>query len=70
MAVRFDFVVSDIDAENLMSVLRSASVRTLCDARTAIVNGMMAEADWHNRHADYLDGLREKIASSSVRVED
>ena len=69
MTVRFEFEMSDVDAEYLIDVLRSAKTRALYEAGKCIAAGREKHADWYNRHADYLDNLRATVSGGSTRVE-
>lgn len=69
MTVRFEFEMSDVDAEYLIDMLRSAKTRALHEAGKCIAAGREKHADWFNRHADYLDRLRATVSGGSTRVE-
>lgn len=73
MAVKFEFTLSDIDASNLISILHDEQVRALVRAREFIKKDMtqvdQANFDWYNRHADYLQELKEKVLAGNTRVE-
>lgn len=71
--VKFEFTLSDVDAENLIGILQEEQVRARIKAQRFIKQDMsqvhQVNLDWYNAHADYLEGLKKKIASSSTRVE-
>ena len=76
--IKFEFTLSDVDAQNLISILQDEQVRCLARAREFLdkVNehggnhrAAQANVDWYNAHADYLEGLKKKIAAGSTRVE-
>lgn len=72
MAVRFEFTLSDIDASNLIGILHDEKVRTL--AKAIEHAGHLDEVsqynvDWYNRHADYLEELKQKVLAGNRRVE-
>jgi hypothetical protein len=76
--IKFEFTLSDVDAQNLISILHDEQVRMLNKALVflAKVNehcgnhrAAQANVDWYNAHADYLEGLKKKIAAGSTRVE-
>lgn len=69
MTVRFEFELSDKDAENLIDVLRREQTRSLHDAGSAIAKGNEKQAGWFNRYADYIDELKNTVATGSTRVE-
>lgn len=72
MAVKFEFIVSDVDAENIMSILRAEVWRSQTEAKLAGRSGLseadQATASWHQRHADYLQTLCDTISSSTTRA--
>jgi hypothetical protein len=71
--VKFEFTLSDVDAENLIGILHNEQVRCLDRGRGFIKRDMSpsdtANLEWYNAHADYLEGLKKKIAAGSTRVE-
>lgn len=72
MAVKFEFILSDVDAQNLVSILKDERTRMLVQAGKHMVQtGQVAEANaaWYNRHADYLEELTKKILAGNTRVE-
>ena len=69
MTVRFEFELSDTDAENLLDILRREQVRSLHEASQSIAKGREKQADWFNSHADYVNELRNKVLSGNTRVE-
>lgn len=70
MTVRFEFELSDVDAENLLDILHSQYTRTLLNQERAMVKEQTAEAGWYSRHAEYIAQLKAKIAAGSSRAED
>lgn len=77
MAIKFEFILSDEDASNLIDILHSEQVRALARAREFMVNeapGDVTTVDrynsaWYNAHADYLQLLKEKVLAGNTRVE-
>ena len=69
MTVRFEFEMSDVDAENLLNVLQSARTRAMADAGRCLAKGDEGLAGWLNQHADYLAELKNTVATGSTRVE-
>ncbi len=71
--VKFEFTLRDIDASNLIDILHSEQVRALDKGRTFINNNMTkadrANLDWYNGHADYLEGLKQKVLAGCKREE-
>ena len=70
MTVRFEFELSDVDAENLLDILHSEYTRTLLNQERAMVKEQTAEAGWYSRHAEYIAQLKAKIAAGSSRAQD
>lgn len=73
MSVHFNFVLSDIDASNLIDILHSEAVRARvtaaefpCDATATQVD--IANHNWYNAHADYLDRLKQQVLAGNTRV--
>ena len=69
MAVRFEFELSDRDAENLLGFLHAAYTRELVAASSALSRDQAGEAAWYNRSADYIAQLKKIVAEGSSRVE-
>jgi hypothetical protein len=67
MPIHFDFVLEDVDAENIFNVLqnhvRHSKFEVLLEeGRT------QAEIDWHRRHAEYFEGVIEKMLKGNHQV--
>lgn len=71
--VKFEFTLSDVDAENLIGILHDAQLDARYKAQKFIKQKMsrvdQANLDWYNAHADYLQALKEKILAGNTRVE-
>lgn len=71
--IKFEFTLSDIDASNLIDIIHSAKCKALSDASQFIKSSMtradQANLDWYNGHADYLEGLKQKVLDGNRRVE-
>lgn len=67
MTVRFQFTLSDIDAENLINIVRDDYLRTLEMARR---EKDPAIADWYRRNAEYVDGIRKIMVDGTSRIEE
>ena len=71
MDTKFEFSLSDIDASNLMDILRREVFRTE-DARFNFVgmNDPVSKANLraYDEEIEYLNALREQIASSTIRT--
>lgn len=68
MTVRFEFELSDKDAENLIDILRREHTRSMHEAGQCIAKDREKQADWFNRYSDYVDELRAKVSAGSTRV--
>lgn len=70
--IKFEFTLSDVDASNLLDIIHSAKCKALHDAMEFIKPSMtkvdQANVDWYNGHAEYLDGLKDKILDGHKRV--
>lgn len=70
--VKFEFTLSDVDAENLIGVLHDEQERTRAKARKYIKPDMsdvdQANANWYTAHADYLEELKQKVLGGNTRV--
>lgn len=73
MSVKFDFILSDVDASNLIDIIHSAKCAALEKAQDFINTNMSAtdraNMDWYNGHAEYLEGLKQKVLAGNTRVE-
>jgi hypothetical protein len=67
MTVRFSFVLSDVDAENLINIVRDDYLRT---KEMAQREKDPAIADWYRKNAEYVDGIRKVMVAGSSRVEE
>lgn len=70
--VKFEFVLNDVDASNLISILHDEKVRALVKAQEFIKPQMSkvdrANMDWYNGHAEYLEGLIQVVLTGNTRV--
>jgi hypothetical protein len=62
--IHFNFTVTDEDAENIFDCINSA-VRQCCKRKLSS-GTTQAESDWLDKHIDYLDSLKEKMANERV----
>jgi len=68
--VHFDFVVNDVDAENIMDLMQKGIV----DCHTSIMSSMVendsaetqSSIDWLNGHIEYLEDLKLKMKNTRV----
>ncbi len=72
MMVKFEFTLNDIDASNLISILHDAKVQAIAKGQEFITNPMtttgQANLDWYRGHAEYLEGLKQKVLAGNKRV--
>lgn len=70
--VKFEFTLNDVDASNLISILHDEKLRAIDKSQTFISPQMSkadrANADWYLGHADYLEGLKQKVLAGNTRV--
>lgn len=66
--IRFEFELSEIDAENFMQMLDMAINHAVESASDAQWDGKQEEAEWFWKHAEYLRGLKLVVAKGSTRV--
>lgn len=70
--VRFEFTLSDVDAENLIGILRDEQERSRAKAREYLSEDMtdvdQANVKWYTAHADYLEELRQRVLGGNTRV--
>ena len=72
MAVKFEFILSDVDAGNLLDILNGERTRAMSEARFYITRhdpASQSTADWYDRHADYIEELKQKILQGNTRVD-
>lgn len=72
MTVKFEFTISDMDAENILGILQDAATNARYKAQLFISKNMTETdqscVDCFNNHADYLVKLRTEMAAGSTRV--
>jgi hypothetical protein len=61
MSVHFDFVLSDIDAENLFDIINDAKAHCI---EQALVENRKPYASAYRKHATYIDGLKKKLKNT------
>ena len=69
MTVRFEFELSDTDAENLMDIINKEKARCQMSIIKCIGSGNQAEADWCRRHVAYIDELKKKILAGQKNTD-
>lgn len=57
--IHFDFIVEDVDAENIFDCINSEINR--CIHRKVFTETTEAEAEWLDKHIDYLKALKKKM---------
>lgn len=74
MAVKFEFILDDVDAENLISIIDNARQHAERDAfkfeSQHPTQVSEANATWYRRHAVYLGELKQKITAGSSRADE
>jgi hypothetical protein len=69
--VKFEFVLDDVDAENLLACIREQQIKSLEAAQVATATDQPDDgkwlASWHKKRAAYLSDLAEKVAKGSSR---
>lgn len=75
MPVKFEFIISDADAENLIDILNDAvnfarAKAQHCGILFAESGNQLDAANyrWYEGHSEYLNDLKNKIAGSSSRT--
>lgn len=61
--VHFDFTVSDVDAENIMQIMRNSLVRQDKYIMEAISKRKIDDIRWHKLHKKYLEELIKKMTN-------
>lgn len=64
MTVHFDFTVSDVDAENIIDIMRSAIARNNEKMATAIANGDNESVLFLKRDTAYIESLIEQMKTT------
>ena len=70
--IEFEFTLSDKDASNLIDIIQNAIFNAKFKATKFIKPSMtatdQANVDGYNRHADYLEELKQKVLEGNHRV--
>lgn len=69
MAVKFEFVLSDLDAEIFCGIIKSYINNAKFESLSA-ENEFLRDRDWYKRHAVYVEELYKKILEGNTRVEE
>ena len=64
--IHFDFVVEDVDAENIFDCVNS-TIRQAND-RKLYKNTTQDEAEWLRKHVEYLNSLKKKMLNKNVET--
>lgn len=67
--IHFDFIVSDVDAENIMECISAEITNCHVRGQKALVARNKAECDEHNARANYLKNLKTKMKNTRVEKE-
>ena len=70
--IKFEFTLSDIDAQNLIDCINTAKV-TAMETSASFIKESMTNVDetnmhWYKDHAEYLDGLKQQVTHGSTRI--
>lgn len=74
MAVHFDFIVSDADAENILSFVQDKIVDCLAHIQVTTCRDDLTQEqknstiEWLTKHIEYLKNLRDTMAKSTKQV--
>ena len=68
--VKFEFTVTDTDAENIGNILQGAYIAALGDVIKSTAANDAVTASWFEHHAEYIKSLKEKVMSSTVQVKE
>jgi hypothetical protein len=66
MSVHFDFIVDDLDAENIMDIMNKEKCCCLEEATWAASQKEPKLVDALKNHAAYIDGLISKMLNTRV----
>ena len=69
MTVKFEFTLSDVDAENMIDIFNMHKNKMLFKAVSFITKSDDQMADWYNRQADYAEELKQKILAGNTKVD-
>ena len=69
MTVKFEFTLSDVDAENMIDMFNMHKNKMLFKAVSFLAKNDNQMADWYNRQADYVEELKQKILAGNTRVD-
>ena len=61
--IHFDFVVEDVDAENIFDCINS-EINRCNDRKFSTPAITLAEYDWLDRHIAYLNELKKKMINT------
>lgn len=68
--VKFEFTLSDVDAENILSIIREPILKYHSLIMDSIIEGNDEMKKYYNSEIDYIENLAKLIARSSSRVEE
>ena len=69
MSVHFDFVVSDVDAENIMNIMQTAITRNSVAISKAVIRGDNNMVLSLERDIAYIESLIEQMKTKSCDVD-
>jgi hypothetical protein len=70
--IKFDFVVSEVDASNILSILQdvedAAGIKSKGFLKEKMSNVDQANHDWWKAHAEYLKDLKNRVARGASEI--
>lgn len=69
MAVKFEFTLSDVDAENMIDMFNAHKNQMLFKAGSFLAKNDDQMAYWYNCQSDYVEELKQKILAGNTRVD-
>lgn len=64
--VKFEFVVSDVDASNIMDAMNDKIVQSLVNQRKALMDGDGTLYDWFECQVEYFEDLKKRMTMTKV----
>ncbi|MHB8123396.1 MAG: hypothetical protein ACYDG4_14715 [Desulfuromonadaceae bacterium] len=70
--IKFDFVVSEVDASNILSILQEKELEAEANSRSFLKEKMtrvvQANLEWWKGHAEYLNDLKNRVARGASEI--
>jgi hypothetical protein len=67
MAIHFDFVVEDTEAEFIFDALQNEIVKNMVHILDAMASGDANKEQWLRNHCDYLKKIKTKMLNYRVQ---